>query len=150
MKPGTRNMLHVGFHICAISMVISGFMMSIPYLTIDRFTSFHAAATGYDWREVPDGLQLLILILIRVAGGMGLTITLVVLLLGLLQLRAPRRSYRWAMVLANTGMWLTLFLVTFHIFRETGAPTPWMASLIQLGVAVLAAVLLGFLHLGDK
>ena len=148
MKPRTRSALHIGFHLCAISMVISGFMMSIPYLTTDRFTSFHAAATGFDWRAVPDGLQLLILILIRVAGGMGLTITLVVLLLGLLQVRAPRRSYRWAMVLANSGMWLTLFLVTSYVFRETGAPTPWLPSLIQLGVAGLAAVLLGFLQLG--
>lgn len=110
-------------------------------LSAREWLPFHARAAGAEWRSLTPRLRLVLLFLVRI-GGLGF-------LIQFLLLTAAAASLVWSpdpkVVLPVLGVGTTycigLALLNRRLHRETGAGTPWKASLAAAGVLALAALL---------
>jgi hypothetical protein len=110
-------------------------------LSAREWLPFHATAAGAEWRSLTPRLRSVLLFLVRI-GGLGF-------LIQFLLLAAVPASLVWGpdpqfvlLVLGSGSLYCVgLALLNRRLHRETGAVTPWKASLAAAGVLALAALL---------
>jgi hypothetical protein len=118
--------------------------MASTFLTATEFFSYHAVASGIEWKNVEPGLQTVLLAVFRVCGAGWLTVAVALLLL--LVFPFGKRDEGWSYVaipLLSLIFWGITFATTMHVATTTPATPPWEGSLICIGVTLLSALLAG-------
>lgn len=113
----------------------------VVYVTSSTFIGYHSTAVGMEWADVPEGFQELILALMRVAGGGWLALSIFTFSSVLLGGLSNFPTMRWALPASIIAFYGATFYATWSVYTATGAPTPWLPSLVTIGMAALAFAL---------
>lgn len=115
-------------------------LWSIRFLSSRTFFPYHAEASGMTWESVPPRLQYLILILMRVIGS-ALLIISVLVVAGAVHLYKEDASWlRLAIPAVIIALLGALFLITYGVYRKTGANAPWKMALAWMIPNLITAV----------
>ncbi|MDJ0993130.1 MAG: hypothetical protein QNI90_06125 [Dinoroseobacter sp.] len=113
-------------------------IMGVIYFSSNEFLSYHSQATGASWDEVDPSTQTLILALMKLAGGGWLALGFFTISLTLAELRKSNSFARWILPIGTILFYLVSFVVTWGIYRNTGAASPWAPSLAMIALALVA------------
>lgn len=80
----------------------------------------------------------MILALMKLAGGGWIALGFLTLALALIEWRQSRMLARWALPVGTSIFYISSLAATWSVFRDAGAPSPWMPSLAMLGVVIVA------------
>lgn len=131
----------MGIKIAAALYIIVGLFSlaaGLVFVTSDSFVGYHSIAVGMEWEEVPEGFQALILALMRVAAGGWLALSVFIFTAVLLGGHPKFPALRWILPVAIVAFYAPTFYATWTVYTETGAPTPWLPSLVMIVLAPLA------------
>lgn len=112
-----------------LPMVVGGLVYAIS----DRYMSYHAAATTYDWQELDAGMQTLFLAMLNGAGGLMLLISLTLILLLIIPFRQNERWSFWAIPLIGISAILITIRAAVLVDLNTAANPPWQWLLLVIG-----------------
>lgn len=139
---GSRTASRVAFG--SYLLVVLGMLgTGLTYLFTPRFLSYHAAAYGQAWSEVPARLQLLYLTMVKAIGAPTLVAGLAVGVILFIPWRRGERWARWAVPLLALAWGIPMLAIAMYVQGATGAATPWPA-LAFLDALVCAAAALSF------
>lgn len=129
----------VGFGIyllIAIIFIFWGFL----YIFSDEMMPYHKQVIGKTWGEIEPGIQVIILALMKSVGAACLTIGFIVLILLFIAFRRGEIWANWTIFLGGIVFNGLAFFITFKVYLDTNASTPWYLFLL-----VTALLLTGFL-----
>jgi hypothetical protein len=134
----TRVKLAIATYVIAI-LIRLGF--GLRYLTARALTSYHIAAIGTAWSDLPRSYQILFLAMIR-GGGSGM---LAVAVAGAFLLAYPFRKgenwSRWALLLTGLTIDISMTYVALTVHLGTPASTPWAVPAFGILLDVLGFTL---------
>lgn len=133
-----RIKLAIGIYLVAGAVEI---LVGATYFMAKQFMSYHAEAVGMPWDELGEGLQTLVLALMKFAAGGWFALGIVTVSLTLAALRSRNVFARWTLPVATIISWSLSFVATWGVYRATGAATPWLPSLVMIGLAMFAFTL---------
>ena len=116
-------------------------VLGVIYVSSNRFLSYHSQAVGTSWEDVEHGTQTLILALMKLAGGGWLALGFVTIAFAWGALKGNNTLARWALPIGTVIFWSASFFATWSVFRQTGAQTPWVPSLVVMGVTLVALLI---------
>jgi len=126
--------------VCYLAVVFGYLGLGLRYLTSSSFMSYHAAAVGQAWQELPAEMQLLLLAFLRGSGAGAVTAALALGVLILLPFRRGARWARWAVPGLGLLGSLLLLLPVLSLELRTGAATPWRWLLLAIVLLTVGAV----------
>lgn len=124
-------------------LMVAGAAWGVGFLFRSEFTSYHGAAAGVPWSEVPFNFQIVILALTKLAGGLWVAFTLCIFVLLFLPFRQGARWAVWAVPLLMLAQYLAPMPAMIHLTTNSPAMPPWaltcgciVATLVALLVSV--------------
>jgi hypothetical protein len=119
-------------------LTLAGAAWGIGFLLRGEFTSYHGAAAGVPWAEVPGNFQVVILALTKLAGGLWVAFALCILVLLFVPFRQGARWAVWAVPLLMLAHYLAPMPAMIHLTTHTSATPPWALTLGCIVVTLLA------------
>jgi hypothetical protein len=110
----------------------------VGFLLRSEFTSYHGAAAGVPWAEVPRNFQVVILALTKLAGGLWVAFALCILVLLFVPFRRGARWAVWAVPLLMLAHYLAPMPAMIHLTTHTSATPPWALTLGCIVVTLVA------------
>ncbi len=145
---GWRYRHRKGFHmrtkIALAAYLLIGFVdlvLGVIYVSSNQFLSYHSQAVGAAWEDMGAGTQTLILALMKLAGGGWLALGFVTIAFAWAGLKGNNTLARWALPIGTVIFWSASLSATWSVFRQTGAQTPWVPSLVVMGVTLVALLI---------
>jgi hypothetical protein len=121
-------------------LTIAGAAWGIGFLLRSEFTSYHGAAAGVPWSEVPANFQVVILALTKLAGGLWVANALCIFALLFIPFRQGARWALWAVPLLMLAHYLAPMPAMYHLSTHSPSSPPW-ALTIGCIVATLVALI---------
>jgi hypothetical protein len=121
-------------------LMLAGAAWGIGFLFRSEFTSYHGAAAGVPWSEVPPNFRFVILALTKLAGGLWVAFTLCIFVLLFVPFRRGARWAVWAVPLLMLGQYVAPMPAMIHLTVNTPAQPPWVLTIGCIVVTVVALV----------
>lgn len=121
-----------------LALMVAGAAWGIGFLLRSEFTSYHGAAAGVPWSEVPANFQIVILALTKLAGGLWVAFTLCIFVLLFLPFRQGARWARWAVPLLMLAQYAAPMPAMFHLTTNSPATPPWALTSACIAVTLIA------------
>lgn len=116
-------------------------VMAFKSLSSTRFLPFHEAASGKSWDTLDKPLQGVVVALLRV-GGLGfLVVGLLLLIFPIVNIYLQDRFTMLAVPAITLIYCCGLFWANYHLYKQTGASTPWKGSLAAAGIVCAGIVI---------
>jgi hypothetical protein len=119
-------------------LMIAGAAWGMGFLLRSEFTSYHGAAAGVPWSEVPPNFQFVILALTKLAGGLWMAFTLCIFVLLFIPFR---RGADWALravPLLMLAQYAAPMPAMLHLTMNTNATPPWTLTMACILVTLIA------------
>jgi hypothetical protein len=121
-------------------LMIAGAAWGIGFLLRSEFTSYHGAAAGVPWSEVPPNFQVVILALTKLAGGLWVAFTACLFVLLLVPFRQGARWAVWAVPLLMLAQYAAPMPAMIHLTTNSPSNPPWTLTIACMVVTLLSLV----------
>jgi hypothetical protein len=121
-----------------LALMIAGAAWGIGFLLRSEFTSYHGAAAGVPWAEVPSNFQTVILALTKLAGGLWVAFTLCIFVLLFLPFRQGARWAVWAVPGLMLAQYLAPMPAMTHLTMNSPSKPPWLLTTACIVVTLIA------------
>jgi hypothetical protein len=127
----------IGYLLALLLITSFGFV----YLLRPEFMSYHAAAMGMPWEDVPRGTQIIIIALMKSYGGAELALALALFIVLWFPFRKGEVWAKYAIPAAALVYTIPALYVTLHVRASTPAEPPWIAVVVGIVLVMVSFIL---------
>lgn len=122
-------------------LTLAGAAWGIGFLLRSEFTSYHGAAAGVPWSEVPGNFQVVILALTKLAGGLWVAFAACILVMLAIPFRQGTRWAQWAVPVLMLVHYAAPMPAMHHLSSHSASNPPWALSLASMAVVAIMMLL---------
>lgn len=130
--------------ICSVIFMWVGIItlcVGMKFLKAKVFFPYHKEASGMEWKDVNEKLQVVILAIMRMAGFGILCLSIMMIFYVLFIFNNNNIFIKYSVPIISLLFWCGSFGTTFKVHKKTNANTPWKGSLFCV-VSLLICILL--------
>lgn len=121
-----------------LALMSAGAAWGIGFLLRSEFTSYHGAAAGVPWAQVPENFQVVILALTKLAGGLWVAFTLCIFVLLFVPFRRGERWAQGAVPLLMLAQYVAPMPAMLHLTTNSPSTPPWTLTIACMLVTLVA------------
>jgi hypothetical protein len=124
-------------------MLVGAISMAMAYknLFTVKFLPFHQKASGKQWNEIDNPLNLVIISLLRLAGLGFLIIAILMLVFPIINYFNTKTFYTYAIPVISLIFCSGLFIINYSLYSKTKAKTPWKGSLYVMLIIIAGIII---------
>jgi hypothetical protein len=119
-------------------LMVAGAAWGIGFLLRTEFTTYHGAAAGVPWSEVPANFQVVILAMTKLAGGLWVSFSLCIFAMLFFPFRQGARWAVWVVPLLMLAHYVAPMPAMIHLTLNSPSRPPWALTIACIVVTLVA------------